>query len=137
MMFLLRVAFWLSVVTILLPSGSQQAKSGPHMDAADAVSAATAAVSDMRQFCGRQPEACAVGSQAAVAFGYKAQAGAKMLYEFLTDALSPAETGSIIPATAKKTDTADKSQNTLRPADLAPAWRGPGSRHEARGKRSA
>ena len=71
MMFLLRVAFWLTIVIILLPSGSQQVKPGPNIDTAEAVSAASAAVTDMRQFCARQPDACSVGSQAAVAFGYK------------------------------------------------------------------
>lgn len=135
-MFLLRVAFWLSIVIILLPSGSQQPKAAPNIDTADAVSAASAAVADMRQFCARQPEACSVGSQAAVAFGYKAQAGAKMLYEFLSDTLTPAETGSITPASIRKTDAAGRSQDTLRPTDLAPAWHGPIPRPDPRGKRS-
>jgi hypothetical protein len=131
MMFLLRAAFWLSLVVVLLPSGPQPATSGPQLGAADAMSAATAAVSDMRQFCGRQPEACTVGSQAAVAFGQKAQAGAKMLYEFLTEKIGPSETGSITPAGGKKAIMAGSSQNTLLPEDLAPAWRGPEPRKEA------
>ena len=137
MMFLIRVAFWLSIVIILLPSGSQQTKPASQVDAAEAVSAASAAVADMRQFCARQPEACTIGSQAAVAFGYKAQAGAKMLYEFLSETLAPAETGSVIPASTRKVDTAAKSQNTLLPADLAPAWRGPIPRPDPRTKRPA
>lgn len=136
MMFLLRVAFWLTIVIILLPSGSQQVKPGPNIDTAEAVSAASAAVADMRQFCARQPDACSVGSQAAVAFGYKAQAGAKMLYEFLSDTLAPAETGTITPASAKKTDPGFKSQHTLLPADIGPAWRGPIPRPDPRAKRS-
>ena len=134
MMFLLRVAFWLSVVIILLPSGQQNVASGPQIGPADAVSAASAAVSDMRQFCGRQPEACTIGSQAAVTFGHKAQAGAKMLYEFLSEKLAPVETGSVSRA-GGKTDIAGKSQHTLTPADLAPAWRGPQPQIEARIKR--
>src|SRR3954466_13466921 len=136
MFFLIRVAFWLSIVILLLPTGSRQPKSGPTVETAEAVSAASAAVSDMRQFCARQPEACSVGSQAAVAFGYKAQAGAKMLYDFLTDALAPAETGSVIPASAGKRETAAKSQDTLLPADLMPAWRGPLPRPDPRGRHS-
>jgi hypothetical protein len=137
MMFLLRVAFWLSVVVILLPSGSQQPASGPQVGAGEAMSAASAAVSDMRQFCGRQPEACTVGSQAAVVFGQKAQAGAKMLYEFLTEKLAPTETGSIGTAAGKKTEVGTQSQNTLLPADTKPAWRGPAPRIEASAKRPA
>ena len=120
MFFLIRVAFWLSVVIILLPTGSQ--RSTPTIETSEAVSAASAAVSDMRQFCARQPDACSIGSQAAVAFGYKAQAGAKMLYDFLTEALAPAETGSV---SSGKREASAKSQDTLQPADLTPAWRGP------------
>jgi hypothetical protein len=139
MFFLIRAAFWLSIVIILLPTGSQQPKSTPTLETAEAVSAASAAVSDMRQFCSRQPDACTVGSQAAVAFGYKAQAGAKMLYEFLTDALAPSETGSVVPATARKRDVTANSQDTLLPKDLAPSWRGPMPmpRPDPRGKNSA
>ena len=52
-------------------------------------------VGDMRQFCERQPDVCVVGSQAAVTIGQRAQAGAKMLYEFLNEQLGPAETGTV------------------------------------------
>jgi hypothetical protein len=134
MFFLIRAAFWLTIVIILLPTGSQP-NSTPKIETAEAVSAASAAVADMRKFCDRQPEACSIGSQAAVAFGYKAQAGAKMLYDFLTEALAPSETGSVI-SNGKREVTA-KSQDTLLPADLAPAWRGPLPRPDPRGKHSA
>jgi hypothetical protein len=133
MMFLIRVAFWLSVVLFLLPTGQQESAPGPQVGAGEAISAASAAVSDMRQFCGRQPDACTVGSQAAAAFGHKAQAGAKMLYEFLTEKLAPTETGSIATP-AKKIDAAARSQGTLAPSDLAAPWRAPEPRIEARAK---
>src|SRR5467141_4443871 len=95
MFFLIRMAFWLSVVLVLLPTGgSKPTAPSPRSDinAVEAVSAASATVSDMSQFCARQPEACAVGSQAAVALGHRAQAGAKMVYEFLNGRM---ETGSV------------------------------------------
>ncbi len=133
MMFLLRAAFWLSVLVVVLPIGSQPTTPGPQVGAADAMSAAGAAVSDMRQFCDRQPEACTVGSQAAAIFGHKAQAGAKILYEFLSEKFGPSETGSI-PESAGKKANAGKPQNTLLPEDASPAWRGPAARNEARGK---
>jgi hypothetical protein len=126
-MFLFRAAFWLSIVVLVLPSNSP-APSGSQAGAVEAVSAATAAVSDMRQFCDRQREACTLGSQAAVAFGQKAQASAKMLYDLFTERGGPTTTGSIVPAGAKM-DTAG-SQNTLAPTDIAPAWRGPETRGE-------
>lgn len=128
MFFLIRMAFWLSVVLVLLPSGgAKQTAAAPSAEigAVEAVSAASATVGDMRQFCTRQPEACALGSQAAVAFGQRAQAGAKMVYELINERTTPRETGSIATKGAKPAVTlARPSQNTLTPADLAPAWRG-------------
>jgi hypothetical protein len=67
MFFLLRMAFWLSVVLVLLPSGgSQRTATAPSAELGpiEAVSAASATVSDMRGFCTRQPVACAIGSLA-------------------------------------------------------------------------
>src|SRR4051794_16729378 len=39
MFFLIRAAFWLSIVVILLPTGSHQPKSAPTVETAEAVSA--------------------------------------------------------------------------------------------------
>jgi len=125
MFFLLRMAFWLGLVLILLPSGAaQQSTPASEVGASDAISAASATVSDLRGFCARQPDACTVGSHVATAIGYKAQAGAKMLYEFLTEALAPHDTASVASGTARR-GSGNASQNTLTPADLAPAWRTP------------
>jgi hypothetical protein len=114
MRFLLRAAFWLGVVAMFIPAEKTK-PSAPSVGAAEAVAAAGAAVSDMRRFCARQAEACAVGSQVAAAVGQKAQAGAKRLYDLVT-AEGP-------------------SQHTLTPADLAIPWRGPEVRKETEGKR--
>jgi hypothetical protein len=127
MFFLIRMAFWLSVVLALLPSGgAKQTAAAPSAEigAIGAVSAASATASDMRQFCTRQPDACAVGSQAAVAFGQRAQAGAKMVYELISERAAPRETGSIALKDTKPAVAAKPSQNTLTAADIAPAWRG-------------
>lgn len=123
MFFLLRVAFWLSIVLVLLPSGDYRTKGQePRIGPAEAVSAATAAVSDLSGFCGRQPGACEVGGQAAIAFGQRAQAGARYLFDVLHDSLAPSETGSVPHANDGK---AQRSQHTLTPADLKPEWRTP------------
>ena len=142
MFFLLRMTFWLGLVLVLLPFGSTQHNSpGNEVSASEAISAASATVGDLRGFCGRQPDACAVGSQLASAIGYRAQAGAKMLYEVLSDAMAPRETGSVSntisknsvgKTTAEKPATDRPSQSTLTPADLAPAWRGPPARKDAK-----
>jgi Family of unknown function (DUF5330) len=140
MRFLLRVAFWLGIVVLLLPAAPSQhsGQAGP-LRASEAVSAASAAMSDMRQFCSRQPDACAIGSQVLSQFGLKAQSGAKMLYEFLNDRLG-AESGVAAgpgPEKASRASTANSSQHTLTPADLAPAWRGFSPRREADAKHPA
>jgi hypothetical protein len=136
MKFLIKLAFWLTIVILLLPSDrAQQGAPASPIGTGNAVSAANAAVSDMRQFCVRQPDACAVGSQALVHFGQKAQSGAKMLYEFLNEKLAHGETHD---ASAAPASTARKpSQNTLTPADTALPWRGPQPRKDADGKHPA
>jgi Family of unknown function (DUF5330) len=130
MFFLLRLAFWLGIVLVLLPTGSvQHNAANSEVHAADAISAASATVQDLRGFCAREPNACSVGSELATSMGYRAQAGAKMLYEFLSEVLAPRETGSLGTEVGKsatgKTAPLRDSQNTLTPADLAPAWHGP------------
>src|ERR1700750_2483886 len=66
MFFLLRMAFWLGLVLVLLPrEKTPDADRLPQINAQEAVQAATAAVSDMSQFCKRQPQACDVGGPGA------------------------------------------------------------------------
>jgi len=129
MRFLLRMAFWLCVILALLPSGGTKPAPKVEIGAGDAVSAARAALTDAQKFCERQPDACVFGSQAAVALGHRVQAGAKMVYEFLNEQLGPSENG---PATTPSTagpavplPAARPLQQTLTPADIEPAWRGP------------
>ena len=86
MFFLLRMAFWLGLVLVLLPRDkTPESDKLPQIGASEAVSAATAAVSDMSQFCKRQPAACEVGGQAATVIGQRAQDGARKIYQIITD----------------------------------------------------
>ncbi len=137
MWFLIRVGFWLSLVILLLPTGqSQSVAEGPQIGTVEAISAASAAVSDARQFCMRQPDACAVGSQALTAFGHKAQAGAKMVYEFLTEKLKPENTSAVADGQATvPLPEAKPAAGTLTPSDRAPAWRGTAGRPEVLARR--
>ena len=137
MFVLLRVAFWLTIVLALLPSGGAKQSAQAQIDATDAVVAASAAVSDMTNFCDRQPDACVVGAQAAVAIGQRAQAGAKMVYEFINGRIAHGETGSVTAARQQdaKVVPVHAGQTTLKPADLGPTWRGPAPRKEAQPRR--
>jgi Family of unknown function (DUF5330) len=117
------MTFWLSVILALLPSGGSQPDSRAQVSVGEAISAAKATVGDLRQFCDRQPDACTIGSSAAVTLGHRAQAGAKAIYELLTERLGPNETGSM--STGVPGALTAPSRDTLTPSDLAPLWRGP------------
>ena len=136
MFFLLRMAFWLGLVLVLLPrEKTPESEKLPQLNASEAVSAATAAVSDMSQFCKRQPAACDVGGQAATVIGHRAQEGARKLYQIITDKTdkrsdhadkrAPEHTGSIggmADADARSPDLAPR--DTLTPDDLLVDWHG-------------
>jgi Family of unknown function (DUF5330) len=127
MFFLLRMAFWLGLVLVLLPrQKTPESEKLPQIHASEAVQAATATVADLGQFCKRQPAACEVGGQAATVIGQRAEDGARKLYRIITDKRSPDHTDSIggsdsgdpLPASAI-------ARNTLTQDDLVAEWRLP------------
>ena len=123
MFFLLRMAFWLGLVLVLLPrEKTPESEKLPQIGASEAVSAATAAVSDMSQFCKRQPGACEVGGQAATVIGQRATEGARKLYKIITDKKAPDHTGSIDGPVDTPIAVA-ASRDTLTTDDLAVEWR--------------
>ena len=133
MFFLLRMVFWLGLVLVLLPRDkTPESEKLPQIGASEAVSAATAAVSDMGQFCKRQPAACEVGGQAATVLGQRAQDGARKLYQIITDKpdnkpdkKAPDHTGSIGGSGDAEATLADAApRDTLTQSDLAAEWRG-------------
>ena len=127
MFFLLRVAFWFTVVLVLLPSSGAQPGAKTNIGATEAVMAAGAAVSDMSGFCDRQPNACVVGAQAAAALGQRAQAGAKMVYDFLSEHSVRGDPSSVTNGTSRRWPV---SQDTLTASDLEPVWQGPAAQAE-------
>jgi len=140
MFFLLRLAFWLGLVLVLLPRDkTPESAKMPQLSVSDAVQAATAAVSDMSQFCKRQPAACEVGGQAATVIGVRAQDGARKIYQSITDKekdkdkkppevekdkKAPDHTGSIGVADNDTPPLEATPRDTLTPDDLAVQWRG-------------
>src|ERR1700760_1570587 len=126
MFFLLRMAFWLGLVLVLLPRDkAPESEKLPQIGATEAVQAATAAVTDMGQFCKRQPAACEVGGQAATVIGARAQEGAKKIYQIITDKKPPDHTGSIGEASEFQAEMAGMApRDTLNSDDLALEWRG-------------
>src|ERR1700742_1781084 len=131
MFFLLRLIFWVGLVLVLLPRDkTPDSDKTPQIGASEAVSAATAAVSDMSQFCKRQPTACEVGGQAASVIGQRAQGGARKLYQIITDTpeksdkpdksdkRAPDHTGSIGGMESADAAQPDVPHDTLTPDDM-------------------
>ena len=130
------MAFWLGLVLVLLPrEKTPESDKAPQIGATEAASAAGAAISDMSQFCKRQPAACEVGGQAATAIGQRAQDGARQLYKIITDkkpdqpAAQPSvpgkrsdHTGSI---DAEAVAAAAAPSDALTDDDMAIEWRLP------------
>lgn len=84
MFFLLRTAFWLTLVLVLIPLGSEQENTTAEtIDPVSAFLAAQATVSDIGGFCSRNPQACDTGGDALAAIGSRARDGARIVYEFL------------------------------------------------------
>ena len=128
MFFLLRMAFWLGVVCVLLPGGTKTDAPNADIDATQAMTLAGAAVSDVRGFCERQPDACVAGGKVAVAIGHKAEAGARTIVGFITTKLSERSAKADKAATEKpaaKAVTANPVQGTLTSTDLTPDWHEP------------
>ena len=125
MFFLMRMTFWLGVVCLLLPTGgSQSTAPEAQVNAAEAVTLASAAVSDARGFCDRQPTACAVGGKVAVALGHKAEAGARTLYDFVTGSLR-GKSATPDNKLAKVVPVSTAGGGTLTATDLQTPWHEP------------
>ncbi|MFZ0765325.1 DUF5330 domain-containing protein [Bradyrhizobium sp.] len=134
MFFLLRLVFWIGLVLVLLPRDkTPDSGKAPQINASEAISAATAAVSDMSQFCKRQPTACEVGGQAATVIGQRAQGGARKVYQYITDKpekpdksdkRAPDHTGSIGGMENADAAHGDVARDTLTPDDMQIEWQG-------------
>jgi len=129
MFFLLRLTFWLGLVLVLLPRepGADHHKTS-QLGASEAISAATAAVADMSQFCTRQPAACEAGGHAAAIIGERAQGGARKVYQFLMEQNADAADKARTERTGSVNgNRAAPSADTLTAADRRLDWRAVGS----------
>ena len=99
MWFLIRAAFWFSLVLLALPFGagsgtSDAASVGP----LQALVAAREAVGDIAGICERKPDVCATGKEAMHTITVRAKATVKMAAEMMDDDETPDEatvTGSV------------------------------------------
>ncbi|HWB47423.1 MAG TPA: DUF5330 domain-containing protein [Hyphomicrobiaceae bacterium] len=113
-MFFIRLAFWLGLVVLVMPTEEHQQ--------ARVYNAATAAVERAATFCDRNPKTCATGAQLWAVFLKKAEFGARLAVDLISKSGREAQ-----PAMqpAKSDPTSRRVEHgTLVPADLGPAWRG-------------
>ncbi|WP_316858066.1 DUF5330 domain-containing protein [uncultured Cohaesibacter sp.] len=83
MSFLIRAAFWLSLVILILPADPGSETESAKLSTTEALTAAQATLKDFTSFCTRQPDVCAAGEVAIENFSAKARYGAKQLYMYL------------------------------------------------------
>jgi Family of unknown function (DUF5330) len=127
MRFLIRAAFWLMILILLLPTDDKQRS--------EVYGTAEAAVKDVTGFCDRNPEPCAKGRDVIDVFMQKAEFGAHLLMDFIngrTEAGSdepaaswPSQGGDAESAAAPASWETGASQDTLVPADREVDWSGP------------
>jgi hypothetical protein len=126
MLFLIRTAFWLMIIVLLLPTDDQQRS--------EVYGTAQAAVNDVATFCDRNPETCARGKDAFSVFVQKAQFGARMLMDLINgrtesgEGETPgSEARSLFEPTNFDVSASQAAQDTLNPEDREEAWSGPDS----------
>lgn len=126
MFFLLRTAFWLTLVLVLIPLGSGKDEGETtKVDPIAAYTAASAAVSDISGFCSRNPQACETGGDAIAMIGARARDGARIVYEFLDTQIAEKEAVDH-PRTDSNNEiiTGAISNSTLTAQDMTPPWQG-------------
>lgn len=114
-MFLIRTAFWLSLLILILPTDEQ--------DQQVVYGNAEAAVKDLRTFCTRNPDVCEASKNAAYTFSQKAKFGAKMVMNFVQETTDEpndqlaSERGNRRPSFFR-----GDTQSTLTAEDMRPSW---------------
>ncbi len=132
-MFLLRLAFWLGLIVLLLPSDEHQQ--------AQLYSNAVATVERVTTFCDRNPETCTAGAEFWATFAKQAEFGARVAIDLVKSGVRREEAAPVptpVSAEAERIRAMPElrpelrreprpqraPRGTLTPADLTPAWRG-------------
>ena len=99
--FMIRMAFWFSLVLLMLPLDPASEDGGPRVSPLQAFFAAREAVGDLAGICERKPDVCVTGKAAMHTITVRAREGARIALDMIdenpaapTDA---ATTGSVVP----------------------------------------
>lgn len=128
MWFLIKGAFWFSLVLVLLPlfdtDATQKLEQGPAVELGDTVSAASEAISYLSAMCLQKPEVCEKGAEAFVALGHRAREGAHVAYKLLDSQFAdPSELAAALdqPLPAAATAEADADNVVTGTVAVKPA----------------
>jgi Family of unknown function (DUF5330) len=122
MMFLIKTAFWLTILLLLVPTDGQQNN--------QIYGTAEAAVKDLAAFCDRNPETCVNGKNVFAMLIQKAEFGARTVMDFVE---GRTETADALPSIPEAPGTMPlqpaiwdmgESQDTLSAEDRETAWGG-------------
>ena len=84
--FLIRSAFWLSLVLLIVPfDGAASGPNGENVGALEAMNAAREAFGDVSGLCERKPDVCETAGAAFETIGARAREGARIAYEVLDE----------------------------------------------------
>lgn len=104
MFFLIRTAFWFSLVLLVMPFGGTGGDGNEAVSPFQAMFAAREAVSDVSGICERKPDVCEIGKSAFQTIGVRARESARIAYELLDQQFGEPDpsiqTGSIPAAAA-------------------------------------
>lgn len=112
--FLIRMAFWFSLVLLALPLDT--GTNGQSISPIQAFFAAREAVDDVSGICERKPDVCEVGKAAMQTIGARARETARIAYEMLEENGKPAPADDIGALIATEGETASP---TAEPTDSA------------------
>lgn len=83
--FLIKSAFWLSLVLLVIPLGGNDAEGQAAVGPVETFLAARAVIGDVAELCERRPDACEVGRAAFNTIGVRAREGARIAYGMLDE----------------------------------------------------
>lgn len=124
-MFLIRTAFWLSLLILLLPTGEQPGSTdkSASLGVGDMYGAAEATYSDLSSFCERNPKVCDNGRNAWDTFEKKAKYGAQMVYRYLRESTpGPEAPNGAEQRLARPVEADSPAAGNLTDDDLIPVW---------------
>lgn len=106
--FLIKSAFWLSLVLLVIPLGGGDNGDQPAVGPVETFFAARAVIADVSGLCERRPEACEIGRSAMQTIGVRAREGARIAYGMLDEHFgeheAPLHTGSVPAQTPQEPD---------------------------------